>query len=85
MALPQSRPFPRIVRDPRIHGGEPVIRGTRIPVRAIVVAWQDAHQVPDLLQAYPRLSEADIHEALAYYQAYRQEIDERIRTQFADD
>ena len=27
-----------IVRVPRIHGGEPVIRGTRVPVRSIVVA-----------------------------------------------
>lgn len=27
-----------IVRAPGIHGGEPVIRGTRVPVRSIVVA-----------------------------------------------
>ena len=27
-----------IVRNPRIQGGEPTIRGTRVPVRSIVIA-----------------------------------------------
>jgi uncharacterized protein (DUF433 family) len=84
MALAQSTPFPRIVRNPRIHGGEPVVRDTRVPVRAIVVAWREYQDVPTMLAAYPRLTADDVTEALAYYEVHRSEIDERIRAQLAD-
>jgi uncharacterized protein (DUF433 family) len=83
MALPERTPFPRIVRDPRIHGGEPTVRGTRVPVRAIIVAWRAEPDVQTLLEAYPRLGERDVREALAYYEAHRPELDERIRAQLA--
>ncbi len=84
MALPDLGAFPRIVRDPTIHGGEPVVRGTRVPVRAIVVAWDAEPDMPSILQAYPRLSQDDVKDALAYYAMHRAEIDERIRAQLAD-
>jgi uncharacterized protein (DUF433 family) len=83
MAAAERAPFSRIVRDPRVHGGEPVVRGTRVPVRAIVVAWGAEPDVRAMLKAYPRLTEADILEALAYYEAHRTELDERIRAQLA--
>jgi uncharacterized protein (DUF433 family) len=85
MALAQPIPFPRIVRDPRIHGGEPVVRGTRVPVRAIVVAWREYRDVPTLLEAYPRLTEDDVGQALGYYEAHQQELDQLIQAQLADD
>jgi uncharacterized protein (DUF433 family) len=84
MALPERTPFPRIVHDPRIHGGEPTVRGTRVPVRAIVVTWRAEPNVRTLLEAYPRLSERDLQEALAYYDAHGDEMDERFRAQFAE-
>ncbi len=70
--------------NPRVQGGEPIVRGTRIPVRAIVVAWREYRDVPTWLEAYPRLSEDDLWEALAYYEAHRQEMDEIIRLQLTD-
>jgi uncharacterized protein (DUF433 family) len=84
MAVAQPSPFPRIVRNPRIQGGEPVVRGTRVPVRAIVVAWREYQDMPTMLAAYPRLTADDVTEALAYYEAHRRELDERIRAQLAD-
>lgn len=84
MALAERPSFPRVVRNPRVHGGEPVIRGTRIPVRAIVVAWEAEPDVAAMLQAYPRLMAEDVREALAYYAAHRDEVDARIRAQLAD-
>lgn len=81
MAAAEHSPFPRIIHDPRVHGGEPVIRGTRVPVRAVVVAWRAEPAMAAMLAAYPRLSEADIVEALAYYDAHRGEVDARIRAQ----
>ena len=62
-----------------------MVRGTRVPVRAIVVTWREYHDIGTLLQAYPRLSADDIKEALAYYEAHREELDERIQAQLAED
>ncbi len=84
MSALQRKPAPRIGRVPGVHGGEPIVRGTRVPVRAIVVAWRENQDLASLLEAYPRLSEADVLEALDYYQRHRQEIDERIRDQLDD-
>jgi uncharacterized protein (DUF433 family) len=85
MATAQPFPFPRIIRDPRIHGGEPVVLGTRVPVRAVVVAWREYQDVPTLLEAYPRLTLADVEQALAYYETHRRELDERIEAQLAEE
>ena len=84
MALADSAPHSRIVRNPRIHGGEPVVRGTRVPVRAIVVAWRAEPDMATILDDYPRLTAADVRAALDYYDAHRDEMDERIRAQLAD-
>jgi uncharacterized protein (DUF433 family) len=84
MAVAQPSPCSRIIRNPRIHGGEPVVRGTRVPVRAIVVAWREYQDMPTILAAYPRLTADDVTEALAYYEAHRREIDERIHAQLVD-
>jgi uncharacterized protein (DUF433 family) len=55
-----------------------------VPVRAIVVAWQAEPDMGAMLEAYPRLSQADVAEALSYYAAHCEELDERIRAQLAD-
>ena len=81
MALADRAPYSRIIRDSRIHGGEPVVCGTRVPVRAIVVAWGAEPDMDAMLAAYPRLTDADVTEALGYYDAHRDEMDERIRAQ----
>jgi len=83
MVAAERSPYSRIIRDPRIHGGEPVVRGTRVPVRAIVVAWSAEPDMSAMLTAYPRLTEDDIRESLAFYEAHRTEVDERIRAQLA--
>jgi uncharacterized protein (DUF433 family) len=79
MALPLPAKFPRIVRTPRVQGGEPVVRGTRVPVRAIVIAWQEYRDVAVLLEAYPRLTQADVAEALDFYEANSAELEGIIR------
>jgi uncharacterized protein (DUF433 family) len=83
MAQAQPDSFPRIVRNPRVHGGEPVVRGTRVPVRAVVVAWREYVDLDELLAAYPRLTAEDIEQALSYYDAHREEMDRLIEAQLA--
>ena len=56
----------RIAVDPKILMGKPVIRGTRIPVELLLRKLSEGATHEDLLDAYPRLTLADIHGAIAY-------------------
>jgi len=55
-----------IIVDPTLLGGKPVVRGTRIPVELLLRKLSEGASVDDLLKSYPRLTEADIHAAIAY-------------------
>jgi uncharacterized protein (DUF433 family) len=59
-----------VVSDPEILGGDPVFRGTRVPVHPIA-AWVDrGSPEAEILKAYPRLTPEMIHLAPVYAQAY---------------
>ena len=79
MALPPSNLFPRIVHDPRILGGEPTVKRTRISVRIIVLALRYDRDIDHLLEGYPTLDRESVEQALAFYEANRAEIDQHIR------
>ncbi|MEK7251394.1 MAG: DUF433 domain-containing protein [Bacteroidota bacterium] len=53
----------RIVVNPNVMLGKPVIRNTRIPVELIVRKLKEGASEADLLDAYPRLTQADIRAA----------------------
>jgi uncharacterized protein (DUF433 family) len=56
----------RVEINPRVMLGKPVIRGTRIPVELILRKLSEGTCEVDLLDAYPRLTLADIRAALRY-------------------
>ena len=56
----------RIVIDPEVMLGKPVIRGTRVPVELILRKLGEGATEQDLLDAYPRLIRADIQAAIGY-------------------
>ncbi|MEK7165354.1 MAG: DUF433 domain-containing protein [Patescibacteria group bacterium] len=56
----------RIIIDPDIMVGKPVIAGTRIPVDLILEKLATNINVEELLEDYPRLTRADIQAALHY-------------------
>ena len=56
----------RIEINPEIMLGKPVIRGTRIPVELLLRKLSEGATAAELLNAYPRLTTADIQAALAY-------------------
>lgn len=56
----------RVVRDPEIMAGKPVIRGTRIPVTRIIAHLAHNPDLDDLFAAYPRLTIQDVQAALAF-------------------
>ena len=56
----------RIVWDPKIMSGKPVIRGTRIPVETILRWLGKGTTVDELLTEYPTLKREDIHAAQSF-------------------
>lgn len=56
----------RIEINPEVMLGKPVIRGTRIPVELLLRKLAEGATESDLIDAYPRLVQADIRAALAY-------------------
>ncbi|GCC11013.1 hypothetical protein IPdc08_01058 [archaeon] len=65
-----------ITKDTMIHGGEPVIIGTRFPVRSVVFYTVKEGMLPEeLVKEFPQLTLAAIYEALSYYYDHRDEID----------
>jgi uncharacterized protein (DUF433 family) len=56
----------RITVNPRQMGGEPCIRGLRIPVATVVAMVADGMSEDEILAAYPDLERKDIAEALRY-------------------
>ncbi len=67
-----------IVRVPGILSGEPIVEGTRIPVRAVVLFHYEYKTPEGVLTALPSLSVADVEMALRYYHAHRDEINRYI-------
>ncbi|MBW4491697.1 MAG: DUF433 domain-containing protein [Oscillatoria princeps RMCB-10] len=67
-----------IVRDDAILGGEPIIRGTRTPVRAIVESWRLGIAPEEIPQGLPHLTLAQVFDALSYYLDHQSEINSYI-------
>jgi uncharacterized protein (DUF433 family) len=63
----KSMPDPlRIVLDPTVLVGKPVIRGTRLSVDFIIGLMADGWSEVDILRNYPGLSHDDLPACLAY-------------------
>lgn len=52
--------------DPRVCGGKPVVRGTRIPLTVVVDQLAAVGSVAGLVEIYPELSRDQIVGALRY-------------------
>jgi uncharacterized protein (DUF433 family) len=69
-----------IESTPGTCGGKPRIAGTRIKVSLIATLSERNRMTPDdIVEAYPHLTLAQVHAALAYYWSHREEIEEEIR------
>ena len=67
-----------IESKPGIVGGEPVIKGTRVPVRTIVLAWRRGVPPEEIPGHYPHITLAQVFEALSYYSDNQGEINTYI-------
>lgn len=63
-----------IVRNEAILGGEPIVKGTRTPVRAIVEFWRLGLAPEEVVVRLPHLNLAQVFDALSYYSDHQEEI-----------
>lgn len=59
----------RIVIDPRVLAGKPVIRGTRLAVELVIDLLAQGWPEPEILRNYPGLTHEDVQACLAYASA----------------
>ena len=70
--------YHHIVRQEGILSCEPIVRGTRTPVRAIVELSRLGYTTDDIRKALPHITPDHVRDALAYYAAHTAEIHEYI-------
>lgn len=63
----------RIVRDPKVCGGEPVIRGTRVTLRTVLATLAEGDSIESMLEDFPTLTEEDVRAAIAFAAASAEE------------
>ena len=64
-----------IVRNPEIRGNRPILAGTGVSVRGIVVRYKRGLTPEEIADSYGHLSLAQVYAALAYYHANQEEIE----------
>jgi uncharacterized protein (DUF433 family) len=75
-----------IVTDERILSSEPIIKGTRTPVRAIVELWRQGVIPEEIPKHLAHLTLAQVFDALSYYSDHQEEINAHIeRNRIPDD
>ena len=55
-----------IVRDPKICGGEPVIKGTRVTVRTVLASLAEGATIEEILEDFPTLKDRDVRAVIAF-------------------
>lgn len=62
-----------IVRDPAICGGQPVIRGTRVPLRTILASLAEGDSAEQIREAFPTVTDEAIRAVIAFAAASAEE------------
>jgi uncharacterized protein (DUF433 family) len=73
---PMSRiDYRNIEKDASRCGGQAVIVGTRLRVATILTCYRQGMRVEEIVQQYPQIKPADVHDALAYAYDHLEEIE----------
>lgn len=67
-----------IIHNDQILSGEPIVEGTRTPVRAVVEMWRLGIAPEDIPNRLPHLTPAQVFDALSYYSDHREEVNQYI-------
>ena len=63
----------RIVRDPKVCGGEAVIKGTRVTIRTILASLAEGDNAEEIIADFPSLTEDDVWAVIAFAAAAAEE------------
>ncbi len=63
----------RTIRDPRICGGEPVFKDTRVTLRTVLASLAAGDTIDQIVADFPSLQAADIQAAIAFAAASAEE------------
>lgn len=74
----QATTQPYVIRDENLLNGEPILRGTKTPVRAIVEMWRNGVAPEEIPIHLPHLTLAQVFGALAYFAENQSEIEQYI-------
>jgi uncharacterized protein (DUF433 family) len=55
-----------IIRDPKVCGGQPVFKGTRVPLRTVLASLADGDTVEEILADFPSLRAEYVRAAVAF-------------------
>ncbi len=64
--------------DDQILSGEPIVKGTRTPVRSIVELWRQGNPPEIIPVQLPHLTLAQVFDALSYFSDHQTEINSYI-------
>ena len=81
----QATEYLYIVKDDEVLSGEPIIRGTRTPVRAIVETWRMGVAPEEIPKGMPHLTLGQVFGALTYYSNHQAEINAYKRNRISDE
>ena len=62
-----------IERDPRVVGGEPVLKGTRVTLRTVLASLAEGATTAEILADFPTLRDEDVRAAIAFAATSAQE------------
>ena len=70
---------PYIVKEKRVSGGSPIIKGTRIPVWAIVGYYKKLnYSIEEILKHLPELSPAQVYDAFSFYYDHQNDVEREL-------
>lgn len=62
-----------IVSNPKVCGGRPVMKGTRVPLRTVLASLAQGSTIEELLREFPTLTEDAVWAAIAFAAASAEE------------
>lgn len=54
------------IRNTKICGGEPVIKGTRVTLRTVLASLAEGASIDEILNDFPTLKEEDVRAVIAF-------------------
>ena len=76
---------PHVTQKKGIHGGRPIVKDSRIPASTIIIYYKKGKEVDEILDLYPQLTPAQVHDVISYYYDYRKQVDNEIEEMTNED